>query len=91
MDLDLELVAEGLEFPEGPIAMADGSVILTEIAGALTRVSRTARRRACRLRRQAQRRGDRAGWRDLRHQQRRRVRGDEAERPAHPRPDAADA
>jgi gluconolactonase len=35
----MELVAEGLDFPEGPIAMADGSVILTEIRGArLTRV-----------------------------------------------------
>lgn len=31
--MDIELVAEGLQFPEGPIAMADGSVILTEIAG----------------------------------------------------------
>jgi len=29
--MDMELVCEGLEFPEGPIAMADGSVILTEI------------------------------------------------------------
>ncbi|HYG26860.1 MAG TPA: SMP-30/gluconolactonase/LRE family protein [Caulobacteraceae bacterium] len=37
--MDIELVAEGLEFPEGPIAMADGSIILTEIAGGrLTRV-----------------------------------------------------
>ncbi len=37
--MDIELVAEGLEFPEGPIAMADGSIILTEIAGQrLTRV-----------------------------------------------------
>lgn len=37
--MDIELVAEGLRFPEGPIAMADGSVILTEIAAArLTRV-----------------------------------------------------
>jgi len=37
--MDLELVAEGFRFPEGPIAMADGSVILTEIAGQrLTRV-----------------------------------------------------
>lgn len=33
MDLALELVAEGLRFPEGPVAMADGSVILTEIRG----------------------------------------------------------
>lgn len=37
--MDIELVTEGLEFPEGPIAMADGSVILTEIKGQrLTRV-----------------------------------------------------
>ncbi len=37
--MDKELVCEGLEFPEGPIAMADGSVILTEIKGQrLTRV-----------------------------------------------------
>ncbi len=37
--MDIELVAEGFEFPEGPIAMADGSVILTEIkAQRLTRV-----------------------------------------------------
>ena len=33
-----EIVAEGLGFPEGPIAMADGSVIVVEIQrGALTR------------------------------------------------------
>jgi gluconolactonase len=38
--MDIELVCEGLEFPEGPIAMADGSVILTEIKGQrLTRVT----------------------------------------------------
>jgi gluconolactonase len=37
--MDFQLVTEGLEFPEGPIAMADGSVILTEIKGQrLTRV-----------------------------------------------------
>lgn len=37
--MDIELVAEGLEFPEGPIAMTDGSVILTEIKGQrLTRI-----------------------------------------------------
>ena len=37
--MDFELVAEGFEFPEGPIAMNDGSVILTEIkAQRLTRV-----------------------------------------------------
>ena len=38
--MDIELVTEGLKFPEGPIAMNDGSVILTEIEGqVLTRVS----------------------------------------------------
>lgn len=36
---DFEIIAEGLHFPEGPIAMPDGSVILVEIArGTLTRV-----------------------------------------------------
>ena len=38
-ELELECVAEGLQFPEGPIAMADGSILLVEIArGTLTRV-----------------------------------------------------
>src|SRR5215212_11029876 len=31
--MDIDLVCEGLKFPEGPIAMKDGSVILTEIKG----------------------------------------------------------
>jgi gluconolactonase len=36
---NLRVVATGLRFPEGPIAMEDGSIVLTEIAaGALTRV-----------------------------------------------------
>jgi len=36
---DLTILAEGLKFPEGPIAMADGSVLLVEIArGTLSRV-----------------------------------------------------
>ncbi len=40
MELDLELVAEGFAFPEGPVAMADGSVVLVEIAaGRVTRVA----------------------------------------------------
>ena len=35
-----EVVATGLRFPEGPVALADGSVLLVEIArGTLTRVS----------------------------------------------------
>lgn len=37
--MDIELVCEGLQFPEGPIAMADGSVLLTELKRrTLTRV-----------------------------------------------------
>ncbi len=36
---DVEIIAEGLAFPEGPIALPDGSVILVEIAaGRLSRV-----------------------------------------------------
>jgi gluconolactonase len=37
--MTFEILAEGLQFPEGPIAMADGSVILVEIGrGTLSRV-----------------------------------------------------
>jgi gluconolactonase len=37
--MSMEIVAEGLRFPEGPIAMPDGSVIVVEIAGgSLSRV-----------------------------------------------------
>ena len=37
---DLRVMATGLQFPEGPVAMADGSVILGEIAGsAVTRIA----------------------------------------------------
>jgi gluconolactonase len=37
---DIRIVAEGLRFPEGPVAMADGSIILGEIAGgAVTRIT----------------------------------------------------
>ncbi|HEX8620626.1 MAG TPA: SMP-30/gluconolactonase/LRE family protein [Allosphingosinicella sp.] len=36
--MEIELVAEGLEFPEGPVAMADGSVLVAEIKG--RRISR---------------------------------------------------
>lgn len=39
MEMKFEVVAEGLQFPEGPIAMADGSVVLVEIKRrTLTRV-----------------------------------------------------
>jgi gluconolactonase len=37
--MEFEVIAEGLQFPEGPIAMPDGSVILVEIRRkTLTRV-----------------------------------------------------
>ncbi len=37
---DLRTITTGLEFPEGPIAMSDGTVVLVEIAGQrLTRIS----------------------------------------------------
>ena len=37
---DIRILASGLRFPEGPVAMADGSVILGEIAGGrVTRVT----------------------------------------------------
>jgi gluconolactonase len=40
MDVDLTTVATGLKFPEGPIALDDGSVLLVEIArGTLSRAT----------------------------------------------------
>ena len=39
--MDICTLAEGLDFPEGPVALGDGSVLLVEIfAGTLARVSR---------------------------------------------------
>lgn len=36
----MKIIADGLRFPEGPVAMADGSVVLVEIAlGRITRVA----------------------------------------------------
>jgi gluconolactonase len=41
----MQQVAQGLQFPEGPVAMADGSVVLVEIRrGTLTRVAPNGRR-----------------------------------------------
>src|SRR5690242_7439680 len=38
--VEIRIMADGLRFPEGPVAMADGSVILGEIAGAaVTRIA----------------------------------------------------
>jgi gluconolactonase len=38
--MEIRTLTEGLQFPEGPVAMADGSVLLVEIAaGTLTRVA----------------------------------------------------
>ena len=40
MELEIKELARGLRFPEGPVAMPDGSVLVVEIAGGtLTRVS----------------------------------------------------
>ena len=37
---EMEVIASGLRFPEGPVAMPDGSIILTEIAsGRITRIA----------------------------------------------------
>ena len=37
--MDFEVIATGLQFPEGPIAMPDGSIVLVEVArGTLSRV-----------------------------------------------------
>src|ERR1700733_13348254 len=37
--MDMQEVASGLKFPEGPVAMDDGSIILVEIAaGRITRI-----------------------------------------------------
>jgi len=39
--MDFEILAEGLAFPEGPVMMDDGSIIVVEIAaGRITRVAR---------------------------------------------------
>jgi gluconolactonase len=39
MKLNYRVIADGLKFPEGPVALADGSVLVVEIAGGtLTRV-----------------------------------------------------
>ena len=38
--MEIRTLAEGLQFPEGPVALEDGSVLLVEIAaGALTRIA----------------------------------------------------
>ena len=39
-DAEIEILATGLQFPEGPVALADGSILVVEIAsGTLTRVN----------------------------------------------------
>jgi gluconolactonase len=38
--MHLDIITDGLEFPEGPVVMPDGSVIVCEIAGRrITRVA----------------------------------------------------
>ena len=41
---EIRIIADGLRFPEGPVAMADGSVVLGEIAGAAGHPRRPRRR-----------------------------------------------
>ena len=36
---ELTEIASGLQFPEGPVAMSDGSIVLTEIVAARSRAS----------------------------------------------------
>lgn len=44
--IDFEIVADGLQFPEGPVALPDGDVLVVEIAaGRLTRISPDGRKR----------------------------------------------
>ena len=59
---ELQEITSGLAFPEGPIAMSDGSVIVTEIqAGRITRVGAgRVEGRGGRVRRRPERRRDRA-------------------------------
>ena len=43
--MQMQAVTDGLRFPEGPVAMADGSVVLVEMRrGTLTRVTPEGRR-----------------------------------------------
>ena len=45
VSVTIELLASGLQFPEGPVALADGSVVLVEIRrGTLTRITPDGRR-----------------------------------------------
>ena len=75
MSLDLEVVTDGLGFPEGPVAMADGSLLFVDIknetlsrVGVDGRVDVVARDSG-----RTKRRGDRARRRGLCLQQRRRL------------------
>ena len=74
MPLDLKVVAEGLGFPEGPVAMADGSVLFVDIKTRRSpgRAGREGRGRSP-ASRGAERRRDRAGRGGLCLQQRRRL------------------
>ena len=64
---EFRTITDGLHFPEGPIAMPDGSIVLVEIeAGNLTRVQPDGSKEVIAHRRRTERRGDRSGWRLLR-------------------------
>ena len=61
---EFELVADGLRFPEGPVVMPDGSVILVEIAeGQITpRARRRKQDSHCKAGRRTKWLGDWPGW-----------------------------
>ena len=66
----IKQIASGLRFPEGPMAMPDGSVILVEIERqTLSRVTPDGKVHViAALGRRAERRGHGSGRQDLRHQ-----------------------
>ena len=73
---ELQEITSGLEFPEGPVAMSDGSVIVTEIQGGrITRVAPDGSKDVvAECGRRPERRRDRARRQAVRREQRRLVR-----------------
>jgi len=70
--LNVRQITDGLKFPEGPVVMPDGSIVVVEIeSGHLVRVALDGRKDAGAAGWRAERRGHRPGRRRLRLQQRR--------------------
>ena len=87
MTTPFKQITSGLRFPEGPVAMPDGSVILVEIEReTLSRVTPDGKLHVDRQAgRRPERRGDGTRRQDLRHQQRRLQLDRAARRPPVPR------